>query len=73
MSNQTNDINGNRRSFSSKNETEFLNVEEFLDEEEFKVEWNKNSSQFAKLTCNPVRRFELFQAKINKYSKEIVY
>ena len=59
MSNQPKDINGNRRSFQSKNEKEYLNVEEFLNEEEFKVEWNKNPSQFAKLTCNPVRRLNL--------------
>lgn len=33
-----------------------LSVTDYLDEEEFKVDWAKESSQFAKLTNNPVRR-----------------
>lgn len=42
------DINGNVKPA--------FNVCEHLDDEEFKVEWSKDSSQFAKQTNNPVRR-----------------
>lgn len=33
-----------------------FNAEKYLDDEDFKTEWGKTSSQFAKLTNNPVRR-----------------
>lgn len=50
------DINSNQKNIQNKNDQTTFKAEEYLDEEEFKLEWNKDSSQFAKLTCNPVRK-----------------
>lgn len=51
------DVNGNKQETMIKtSKPAMFNAEKFLDDEEFKAEWGKTSSQFAKLTNNPVRR-----------------
>lgn len=58
--NDEKDLNCNKASVVNKNslgkQMPQLNVTDYLDDEEFKVDWAKESSQFAKLTNNPVRR-----------------
>lgn len=50
------DVNGNPKIISEKTSKQSFYVNEHLDDEEFKIEWSKDSSKFAKLTNNPVRR-----------------
>lgn len=51
------DINGNNQTTLTKSiKPVMFNPEKYLDDEEYKIEWGKSSSQFAKLTNNPVRR-----------------
>jgi len=50
------DVNGNEKVQKPVMTKNTFNVVDFLDDDEFKVEWGKDSSSFAKLTNNPVRR-----------------
>jgi hypothetical protein len=58
--NKQKDLNCNKSWYVNKNDkmakNKMLRLADYLDTEEFNVEWGSGSSCFAKLTCNPVRR-----------------